>query len=145
MNVRQLAALLIEDAAEADQGKAQKIDKKIAVYLNRVLLRHWNTPAFLAFLKDVAMFSKDEHDAQPKNEDKESPDAQSTTNPNSQVVIQLVYNRLPEEALPMLLKLLSAPCEPEFVRFIDGGQAYTGVQLTVSPDDFGGEDYDYAM
>jgi len=122
MNLKQLAQLLIEGPNAAEQ--APEIDKKIAVFLNRVLLRHWNTPSFLSFLKDVAMFPKDDE--------------------SGQVVIQFVYNRLPEEAIPSLARLLASPSDPKYSRFVDNGQAYTGVELCVKPDDFGGEEYDYA-
>lgn len=124
MDVKQLAALLIEDATEAETGEKPPIDKKIAVYLNRVLLRHWNTPSFLSFLKDVAMFNKDDG--------------------SDKTVLQFSYNRLPEEALPVLTRLLAAPTEVKYVRFVDDGQAFTGAELEVTPDDFGGEEYDYA-
>jgi hypothetical protein len=115
------------EAGDMDQGAEQpKIDKKIAVYLNRVALRLFSVPSLQTFWKDTVLFS-------------------DTGSADGRCKIQLVFHRLPEEAHPMLVKLLAAPRDPKFTRFVDHGQARTGVELEVGPDDFGGEDYDYAF
>ena len=107
-------------------GEQPKIDKKIAVYLNRVALRLFSVPSLQTFWKDTVLFS-------------------DTGSADGRCKIQLVFHRLPEEAHPMLVKLLAAPRDPKFTRFVDRGQARTGVELEVGPDDFGGEEYDYAF
>lgn len=109
-----------------DEDEAPNIDKKIAVYLNRAILRIFSVPSLMTFLKDVVLF----------------PDTQSK---DGQCRIQFVFHRLPEEAHPMLVKLLASPQDPKFTRFVDKGQARTGLELEVSPEDFGGEEYDYAF
>lgn len=111
--------------ADAENG-SQKIDKKIAVYLNRLALRLFSVPSLQTFWKDTVLYS-------------------DTGAEDGRCKIQLVFHRLPDEAHPMLVKLLAAPHNPKFTRFVDKGQARTGVEIEVSPDDFGGEEYDYAF
>lgn len=119
-------------AAEEKTGRAQgeaepaAINKKIAVYLNRAALRIFSVPSFQAYWKDVVLFQDDQaRDGQCK--------------------IQFVFHRLPEEAHPLVIRLLAAPREPKLTRFTKDGVACTGVELEVKPEDFGGEDYDYAF
>jgi hypothetical protein len=114
------------DRGRPADEKQPKIDKKIAVFLNRVILRIFSVPSLMSYLKDVVLFQDDE--------------AQ-----NGQCKIQLVFHRLPDEAHPQVVKLIAAPRDPQFTRFVDKGQARTGVELEVEPDDFGGEEYDYAF
>lgn len=111
--------------AEYGDGKI-KIDKKIAVYLTRVALRLFSVPSLQTFWKDTVLFS-------------------DTGSADGRCKIQLVFHRLPDEAHPILVKLLASPRDPKFTRFIDRGQARTGVEIEVDPDDFGGEEADYAF
>lgn len=106
-----------------DEDSEPKIDKKIGVFLNRAILRIFSVPSLMQYLKDVVLFT-DEGDV---------------------CKIQFVFHRLPDEAVPQLTKLLAAPREPKYTRFVDKGQAKTGVELEVQPDDFGGEEFDYAF
>lgn len=120
-----------EDSEESEEKHPQpeqkpKIDKKIAVFLNRMILRIFSVPSLMTYLKDVVLFQDDQ--------------AQ-----NGQCKIQLVFHRLPDEAHPQVVKLICAPRDPKFSRFVDKGQARTGVEMEVEPDDFGGEEYDYAF
>jgi hypothetical protein len=103
-----------------------KIDKKVSTYLTRTALRIFSMPSLDAFWKDTVLFN-------------------DTGAEDGHCKIQFVFHRLPEEAHPMLVKLLAAPRPPKFTRFVDKGQARTGVELEVTPDDFGGEEYDYAF
>lgn len=112
--------------AEEEKPEKAKIDKKIAVFLNRVILRIFSVPSLMNYLKDVVLFQDDQA-------------------ANGQCKIQLVFHRLPDEAHPQVIKLLAAPRDPKFTRFVDQGQARTGVEMEVQPDDFGGEEYDYAF
>lgn len=113
-------------AAAPGNGEKPTVDKKITVFLNRLLLRIFSVPALMSYLNDVAIFS-----------DGQAKDGES--------VIQLVFQRLPDEVYPQMLRLISAPRDPKLVKFVDQGQARTGVELKVKPEDFGGEDYDYAL
>ena len=114
-----------DDGAEGGNDKPQ-VDKKISVYLNRAALRLFSVPSFQTYWKDTVLIA--------------DPDAQ-----DGRCRIQFVFHRLPEEAYPLLTRLLAAPRNPTYTRFVDKGQARTGVELEVAPDDFGGEDYDYAF
>lgn len=118
-----------DDEDDPDVGASEdkpKVDKKIAVFLNRAALRIFSVPSFQTYWKDTVLIS--------------DPDAQ-----DGRCRIQFVFHRLPEEAYPLLTRLLSAPRNPKYTRFVDKGQARTGVELEVAPDDFGGEEYDYAF
>jgi len=107
-------------------GERPDVDKKIAVFLNRLLLRIFSVPALMSYLSDVALF----------------PNAKSQ---DGECKIQLVFQRLPDEVHPQMLRLISAPRDPKLTRFVDQGQARTGVEMSIKPDDLGGEEYDYAL
>src|SRR5712671_1822023 len=106
---------------EGDQKP--KIDKKITVFLNRLLLRLHSVPSLMTYLADVTVFQDDEAK-------------------DGQCKIQLDFLRLPEEVFPQLARLCAAPRQPKLVRYVKNGSARTGVELDVRPDDFAGEDYD---
>lgn len=139
MQYARLAKILIEgpelpDTEEkAEQpvtGKRKRvdksqIDKKIAVYLNRLLLRIFSMPALMSFLADVALF-KDEDSA------------------NDSCFVQLDFLRLPEEVYPQLLTLCGAPRPPKMLKYVKAGSARTGVEIDVRPSDFQGDLYSYA-
>jgi hypothetical protein len=139
MTRQRLAEILIEGAAKdtimalfknrpvskPGGGQRPDIDKKIAVYLNRLLLRIFSVPALMSYLADVALF--------PTNEG------------NGECKIQLVFQKLPDEVYPQMLRLIAAPREAQLFKFVDKNQARTGVELVVKPEDFGGEDIDYAL
>jgi len=125
--LKQLTQAGNTDHQPMDSDGEPKIDKKIGVFLNRAILRIFSVPSMMTYLKDVVLFSNDDEGN------------------NGQCKIQFVFNRLPDEAIPQLTKLLAAPRDPKYTRFVDKGQAKTGVELEVAPDDFGGEEYDYAF
>jgi hypothetical protein len=106
-------------------GQRPDVDKKIAVYLNRLLLRIFSVPALMSYLSDVALFPTGTKDGECK--------------------IQLVFHKLPDEVHPQMLRLFAAPGEAKLFKFVDKNQARTGVEMVVKPDDFGGEDIDYAL
>ena len=114
------------DRGRQDGDGKPNIDKKIAVFLNRAILRIFSVPALMSYLKDVVLFQDDQA-------------------ANGQCKIQFVFHRLPEEAHPQVIKLIAAPHDPTFTRFVDKGQARTGIELEVEPDDFGGETFDYSF
>lgn len=132
-----VARLLIETAQPAvrvvekdeSDGAVEKsadgqLNGKIAVYLNRLLLRLYSVPSLLNALADVGYC-----------EDEANPD---------QVKIQLDFYRLPLEVFPDVMRLLAAPRPPQAFRYIKNGSARTGFELLVKPEDFPGEEYDYA-
>lgn len=102
------------------------IDKKIAVYMNRAALRIFSVPSFQIYWRDTVLFQDDQAK-------------------DGQCKLQFVFHRLPEEAHPLLIRLLAAPRDPKLTRFVKDGTACTGLELDLKPDDFGGEEYDYAF
>ena len=140
MKSKQLARVLIEgpdardiimgfqkDQPEPEPGNGQRppVDKKIAVYMNRLLLRIFSVPALMSYLSAAAMFP--------------------TGSEGGECKIQLVFHKLPDEVHPQMLKLFAAPNQAKLFKFVDRNQARTGVEMTVKPEDFGGEDIDYAL
>lgn len=137
MNCARLAKILIEglDVPEKEEVSSEpggrkrvdkgQIDKKVAVYLNRLLLRIFSMPALMSFLADVALFQDDQ-------------------SKNDGCTIQLDFLRLPEEVYPQLITLCAAPRPPKMLKYVKSGSARTGVQLEVRPDDFPGSEYSYS-
>ena len=121
-----LAKLLVEGPKpQAVPGQKVEVDKKVSVYLTRLLLRLFSVPALMASLADVALINDKNVEQGPYK-------------------IQLDFMRLPDEVYPQLLKLCAAPREPKFYKYTKSGSARTGLELEIKPDDFGGDDYDYA-
>lgn len=170
MNDRELARVLVEKLADAN------INKKIAVYVNRLLLRLHSQPALMANLSNVTAFKPDiegntedqvkdgsfhealtviptkpeaEAEDQKKDEDEDQAEEDKARvmgdDDDSTVLVQLSFRRLPQEILSPLLRLIAAPREPKLYRFVDDGQARTGIQLELKPSDFPGDDYEYAF
>ena len=149
---RELAQVLIETLTDAH------IDKKIAVYVNRLLLRLHSQPSLMSNLADVTVFKpgiegstddqvkdgsfhEDQQDGQRGDEQEHEPESDS----NSEVMVQLSFRRLPQEIISPLLRLIAAPREVKLYQFTHDGQARTGVQIALKPSDFPGDEYDYSF
>lgn len=159
MNEKQVARFLIEAASEG------QIDKKISVFVNRLLLRLFSQPALMAFLADASYYkpnsdtvTSDEDDAEEaeleesseeKNEDdgesEENDSDQPDTDKDEAVVIQLDFKRLPQEVISPLMRLIAAPRQPKIYKFVKDGSARIGVAISVRPSDFPGDEYDYSQ
>ena len=140
MTIERWAELLIEgprrlgeaDAAKAshaDQlkdGDAPKIDKKLAVFLNRLLLRIFSVPSLQMSLRDAVLV-----------QDEDAKDGRCK--------VQLDFMRLPEEVYPQVVRLLAAPREPRLLRYAKGGSSRLGIELDIEPEDFTGEELDYSL
>lgn len=147
MTDRELAILLIEKLADA------KIDKKIAVFVNRLMLRLQSQPALIANLADVSVFkpgidsNTDDQvkDGQFQEGQEDRDDEKNDEKGGETVLLQLSFRRLPQEVITPLLRLIAAPREAKLYKFVKDGQARTGVELELRPSDFPGEEYDYAF
>lgn len=144
MTDRQLAILLIEKVADAN------IDKKIAVFVNRLMLRLHSQPAILANLSDVAVFKpgigQETEDQVEDGKFNESEDEETERDEKSDtVLVQLSFRRLPQEVISPLIRLIAAPREPKLFRYIKDGSARIGIQIELNPGDFPGDEYDYAF
>jgi hypothetical protein len=144
---RELAILLIEKLADA------KIDKKIAVFVNRLMLRLQSQPALIANLADVSVFkpgieaNTDDQvkDGQFQEGQEDRDDEKNDEKGGETVLLQLSFRRLPQEVITPLLRLIAAPREAKLYKFVKDGQARTGVEMELRPSDFPGEEYDYAF
>lgn len=119
MTEDQVAKFLIEQ-------DGQKLDKKVSVYLSRLMLRLFSVPSLMANLVDVGTV----------------PD---TEKGDGAVKIQLDFMRLPAEIIPQLKRLVAAPDEINLFKYVKNGAAHIGLEIPVKPDDFAGEKYDYAL
>jgi hypothetical protein len=112
--------------ARGDDKKPEQTDsKKVTAYINRLMLRIFNVPSFQSFLADTACIP-----------DKDEPGA---------MTLQLDFQRLPEEAIPHLVKLLASPSKIHIFNYTKDDAARTGVQIKLSPDMFAGDETDYAF
>ena len=100
-------------------------DPKVKAYFDRLLLRIFSVPPLLNSFADVAMVDGDS-----------APDAKK---------IQLDFYTLPTEVIPQLLRFFAAPRPAKMYRYIKNGSARMGFEIEVKPDDFPGEEIDYAQ
>jgi len=147
---REFARLLIEKVSDAN------IDKKIAVYANRLMLRLHSQPALMANLEDVSLFKPgidtettdqvEDGEFHEEPEEKENrPDVEVEQDPDSVVHLQLCFRRLPQEVISPLIRLIAAPREPKLTRYTKDGSARLGVEVVLKPSDFPGDEYEYSF
>jgi hypothetical protein len=117
---KRLAKILVEGP------ESSNLNKKVQVFLNRLLLRIFSVPALMNFLVDVRPI----------------PDEEAG---EGAVKIQLDFMRLPEEIRPELERLVAAPDSARFLKYVKDGEARTGVEISISPKDLEGSAYDYAF
>jgi hypothetical protein len=110
-----------------EQGaRGNNLNKKVNVFLNRLLLRIYSVPSLMTYLADVMPVKNPESDDE------------------GAVNIQLDFLRLPDEIIPQLERLIAAPHKLKWFKYVKDGSARTGVEVPVSPEDLEGETYDYA-
>jgi hypothetical protein len=115
------------DGGQGDSAtRESNLNKKVNVFLNRLLLRIYSVPALMTYLADVMPVKDTESDEE------------------GAVNIQLDFLRLPDEIIPQLERLIAAPHKLKWFKYVKDGSARTGVEVPVAPDDMGGEEYDYA-
>jgi hypothetical protein len=127
-----MATLLARNARGGQGGGETRgngqtnLNKKISVYLNRLLLRIFSVPSLMTYLADVMPVA--------------DPDGEEGA-----VRIQLDFLRLPDEIIPQLERLIAAPNKLKWYKYVKDGSARTGVEVPVAPDDLQGADYDYSF
>jgi hypothetical protein len=107
-------------------GRDSHLNKKVNVFLNRLLLRIYSVPSLMTYLADV-MPVKDPESGE-----------------EGAVNVQLDFLRLPDEIIPQLERLIAAPHKLKWFKYVKDGSARTGVEVPVAPEDLDGENYDYA-
>lgn len=123
MTEDQVAKFLIEQGGQEGQ---EPLNKKVSVYLSRLMLRLFSVPSIMANLVDAG------HVKDPEQGE-------------GAVKIQLDFMRLPAEIIPQLKRLIAAPGEISLFKYVKNGAAHIGFEIPVKPDDFAGEKYDYAL
>lgn len=118
MTAAELVTLLVE-------REAPRVDARVAVLLNRSLLRIYSQPSLTSFLRDAGIVVDDDGVHR----------------------LQFLFNRLPEEVIPAVERLL---CASDFKKhawkqFILNGQAIIGLEIYADPDDLPDGTIDYAF
>jgi hypothetical protein len=125
-----MSALLARNAGQSVQGGGNasgNLNKKVSVFLNRLLLRIFSVPSLMTYLADVMPVKDPEADEE------------------GAVRIQLDFLRLPDEIIPQLERLIASPQPLKWFKYVKDGSARTGVEVPVAPDDLEGADYDYSF
>lgn len=117
MTAREVARWLIES------GDA-KVDPKLKVLLNRMMLQVASAPSLQSYLVDAGLVPCEDGTA----------------------LLQFDFLRLPEDVLPQVEMLLAVDQfrSYDWFRFVRNGQAHLALQLKISADDLPGKAYDYA-
>lgn len=125
-----MGTLLARGAGQSRGGEQgtrdSNLNKKVNVFLNRLLLRIYSVPSLMTYLADV-MPVKDQESGE-----------------EGAVNVQLDFLRLPDEIIPQLERLIAAPHKLKWFKYVKDGSARTGVEVPVAPEDLEGENYDYA-
>jgi hypothetical protein len=126
-----MSALLARGAGQGGRDveggqRSGTLDKKVNVFLNRLLLRIFSVPSLMTYLADVMPVKDAESDDE------------------GAVDVQLDFLRLPDEIIPQLERLIAAPHKLKWYKYVKDGSARTGVVVPVAPDDMEGSEYDYA-
>lgn len=98
-------------------------NRRISVFVNRLLLRIFSVPALRAYLADIG----------------------AQVGEDGKTVVQLDFYRLPSEVIPQVIRLCAAPRPPKVFHYVKNAAARTGIELQIQPDDFKGDDYAYAF
>lgn len=107
-----------------EQGGDQRIDPRVKVVLNRLMMQIAMTPSLQSYTTDAGIVPRDDGSA----------------------ALQFEFLRLPEEVLPQVEKALSAKAFNSFkwTRYVKNGQARMGLELVVRPEELPGTPYEYA-
>jgi hypothetical protein len=121
MNItyERIAKIMQEDAAPSQVGH------KTSVFINRMMMRLFSAPSLLSTLADVGIVSE------------------GATNGGS-TTIQLDFQRLPEEAIPVVISLIASPVPMRMLKYVKNGQARNGFEFKLSEADLPCDDYDMA-
>jgi len=131
VTIARLAEILIEGASvrsplgEADE--MPKINPKIAVYINRLMLRLFSVPSLVTYLDDVGVIRS------------------SGENGDEKVTIQLDFHKLPQEIIQQVTRLIAPPGKMKLKQYTKNDSGRLGFEFDLHPKDLGGDEYDYAF
>ena len=109
-----------EDAAPSQVGP------KTSVFINRLMMRMFSVPSILSSLSDVGIV------------------AEENAQGGGQTTIQLDFQRLPEEAITVVINLISSPVPMKMMKYVKNGQARNGFEFKLSENDIPCDDYEVA-
>ena len=118
MTEKHVAQFLIEDASE------NRLGKRAAVFVNRMMLRFFSAPPVLVNLTGINLL--------PHGDD------------SNALTVELEFHRLPDEVLPDVIKLISAPSEITQLKYVSNGSARTGFTFELSEDVLSADEYELA-
>jgi hypothetical protein len=111
-----------------------RINPKIAVYINRLMLRLFSVPSLITYLDDVGII-RGESEGGGKNGEAG----------DEKVTIQLDFHRLPQEIIQQVTRLIAPPGKMKLKQYTKKDSARLGFEFDLHPKDLGGDDYDYAF
>ena len=113
-----IAKMLQEDATP------EKVGKKTSTFISRLMMRLFSVPSLLQALADVGIAKSDEN-------------GDITT-------LQLDFQKLPQEVIPMLINLIAAPVKTSMYQYVKKGQARHGFSFDLDEEDLPGDEYEMA-
>lgn len=143
--IRTIANFLIQE-----DGTESKFHPKVSTFMSRAVMRLFNCPAYLSSLQAVTVDDKNKAsgastldlDGDADDIDAGGHSRAAQISRNSPVIVQFEFQRLPDEAMEPLMQLLASPSPIEVTKFVKHGQARTGVQFELDPEQLGDEDLD---
>jgi len=91
------------------------------------MMRLFSVPSLLQALADVGIAPCEE------------------SNGKGKTTIQLDFQKLPEEAIPVLVNLIASPTNVKMLRYVKSGQARHGFEFVLKEEDLPGDEYDVAI
>jgi hypothetical protein len=131
---------------EADE--MPKINPKIAVYINRLMLRLFSVPSLITYLDDVGIVRSGGENGMDGKNGEASRNREASKNGDAgdeKVTIQLDFHRLPAEIIQQVTRLIAPPGKMKLKQYTKKDSARLGFEFDLHPKDLGGEDYDYMM
>jgi hypothetical protein len=109
-----------------DGGRDSALNKKVNVFLNRLLLRIFSVPSLMTYLADVMPVKNAESDQE------------------GAVDVQLDFLRLPDEIIPQLERLIAAPHKLKWFKYVKDGSPERAWKCRSRLKTWKADTYDYA-
>jgi hypothetical protein len=105
-----------------EDATPEKVGKKTSTFISRLMMRLFSVPSLIQALADVGI-------------------AKSDKNGNI-TTVQLDFQKLPQEVIPILINLVAAPSPTKMYRYVKRGQARNGFAFDVDEDGLPGDEYE---
>jgi hypothetical protein len=107
-----------------EDATPEKVGRKTSTFISRLMMRLFSVPSLIQALADVGVVKSDEK--------------------GNITTIQLDFQKLPQEVIPILINLVAAPSPTKMFKYVKKGQARNGFSFDVDEDDLPGDEYDVA-